>query len=143
MGVVVDTSALVAAERRQPADPGRATTWIALLGPIATEPVVLPAIVYAELLVGVELADTPARAAARRTRIETLTAQVPVVDFDAAIAATWARLFATLSRKGQLIPANDLAVAATAIHLGYRVLVGPSDERHFRSVPDLEVVPFT
>lgn len=143
MGVVIDTSALVAAERRRPSEPGRVATWSALLGQIAAEPVVLPAIVYAELLVGVELADTVARAAARRTRIEALTAQVPVVDFHAAIAATWAQLFAALSRSGQLIPANDLAVAATAMHLGYRVLVGPSDERHFRSVPGLDVVPFT
>ena len=51
----------------------------------------------------------------------------------------WARLFSTLSRAGQLIPANDLAVAATAVHLGFGVLVGPADERHFRLVPGLRV----
>ena len=51
----------------------------------------------------------------------------------------WAELFTTLSRAGHLIPANDLAVAATALHLGFGVVVGPQDEAHFRSVPGLRV----
>ena len=36
-----------------------------------------------------------------------------------------------------MIPANDLAVAATALQLEYGVLVGPQDEAHFRRVPGL------
>lgn len=99
----------------------------------------LPAIVLAELLVGVSMADTARRAAARRARVDALVAHVPVVDFDAAIAEEWARLFAALSRRGRLIPANDLAVAATAKRLDYGVLVGPSDERHFKTVENLRV----
>ena len=140
MGTVVDTSALVAAERlaaRKPAS--STTTWDRLLGRLATSSVVLPAVVYAELLVGVELADTPKKAAARRRKIEALTVRVPIVDFDKAIAGVWAGLFATLSKRGRLIPANDLAVAATALHLGFNVLIGPSDEKHFRAVPHLQV----
>jgi predicted nucleic acid-binding protein len=39
-----------------------------------------------------------------------------------------------------LIPANDLVVAATALELEYGVLVGPTDEAHFRRVPSLRVV---
>jgi tRNA(fMet)-specific endonuclease VapC len=140
MGVVVDTSALVAVERATPPHAERGDTWTEALGPLAGETAVLPAAVYAELLVGIELADTPKRAAARRARLEALTAVLPVVDFDADIARQWARLFARLSRKGRLIPANDLAVAATALHLGFSVLVGPQDERHFRRVAGLKVV---
>lgn len=103
------------------------------------ETVVLPAIVYAELLVGASLADTPRRAASRRARIAALTSTVPVVDFDTEVAERWADLFATLSREGRLIPANDIAVAATALHLGFGVVVGPRDEAHFRRVPRLRV----
>lgn len=91
--------------------------WNALLRALAEGPVVVPAVVLAELLSGVALADTTIRAAARRARIDALTSRVPIVDFDAAIAEDWARLFATLSRSGKLIPSNDLAVAATALHL--------------------------
>ena len=140
MGVVVDTSALAAAERRRESDAsGVQLTWSGLLGRLARERAVLPAVVYAELLVGVHLANRATRAAARRARVDALTARVPIVDFDAAIARQWARVFAELRRAGEPIPANDLAVAATALHLGFTVLVGPSGERHFRRVPVLSV----
>lgn len=144
MGVVVDTSALVAAERLAGArGTAGVAAWEAVLGQLADEPAVLPAVVYAELMLGVFLADTPTRAATRRAKIEALTLRMPIVDFGPAIAEDWARLFATLSRQGTLIPANDLAVAATARHLGFAILVGPSDEAHFRRVPDVEVKAIT
>jgi hypothetical protein len=38
-----------------------------------------------------------------------------------------------------MIPANDLAVAATAVHLEFGVLVGPKDEEHYRRIPALAV----
>ncbi len=132
MGLVIDTSALVAIERA-----GKA--WDVALQPFAEQEVVLPAIVYAELMVGVELADTPRRAALRRAKVEALAGAVGLVDFGPAIARQWAALFAELSRGGRLIPSNDLAVAATARELGFAVWVGPRDEAHFRTVPGLSV----
>jgi predicted nucleic acid-binding protein len=132
-GFVIDTSALVAVER----EPG---SWEDALQEAGDAPAVIPAIVYAELLAGVRLADSPVRAARRRAKIDALIAQVPIVDFGAEIAERWAELFATLSRSGSLIPANDLAVAATAVHLGFDVLAGPQDEAHFRCIPGLRVL---
>ena len=140
MGLVIDTSALVAAERvwSGKKNPG-AGLWEQVRGHVAGEAAVLPAATYAELLAGVELAGNPKRAAARRARIDALALRIPIVEFDAAIAEEWARLFAVLSRRGKLIPSNDLAVAATAQHLGFGVLVGPLDEHHFRRVSGLRV----
>jgi len=138
VGLVIDTSALIAIERRAAATQG-SNNWTEWLTPLGSELVAVPAVVVAELLVGVSMADTAARAAARRARIDALLAHVPVVDFDVSVAEEWARLFAVLSRRGRLIPANDLAVAATARRLGYGVLVGPADERHFTSIEDLRV----
>ena len=132
MGLVIDTSALVALERST-------APWEQALSSISHEPVALPAIVYAELLVGVHLADTPSRAATRRAKISALLAKVPIVGFGPELAEHWAELFARLSREGHLIPANDLAVAATAFHLGFGVLVSPRDEAHFRRVSGLRV----
>lgn len=108
-------------------------------GALGDEAVAVPAIVYAELLVGVELAQDVARAGARRARIEGLVSRVPLVEFGVGAAAHWARVFTALSRAGRLIPANDLAVAATALFLEYGVLVGPRDDAHFRLVPGLRV----
>lgn len=133
MGLVMDASALIAAERggREVLSPGE---------PWSDEAVVLPAATLAELLVGVHLADTPARAANRRARVAQLTHRVPIVPFEAEIAERWAELAAHLIRRGTPIPAHDLAVAATALHLGFGVLVGPGGERHFEGIPGLRVV---
>ena len=133
MGLVVDTSALIAVERS-------GTSLEELLGDWASTPAVVPAIVYAELQVGVRLADTESRAAARRARIDAMVSRCPIVEFDRAIAERWADLFAELNRKGRMIPANDLAVAATALHLDYGVLVGPDDEHHYRRIESLRCV---
>jgi predicted nucleic acid-binding protein len=38
-----------------------------------------------------------------------------------------------------MVPANDLAVAATALSLGFGVLVGPAGEERFRMIPGLRV----
>jgi predicted nucleic acid-binding protein len=110
---------LISLERRR-------VPWADALGAAGAEPAAVPAVVYAELVSGVLLADTPHRAAA-------------IVDFGRDAAALWANLFVLLRRAGRLIPSNDLSVAATAIALGFGVLAGPSDERHFRLVPDLRV----
>jgi len=132
MGIVIDTSALVALERR-------GSDWERLLMSIEDEPVAIPAIVYAELLAGVMLADTPERAARRRAKVEALVGITGVLDFGIDAAERWAELFAGLSRDGRMVPANDLAVAATALSLGFGVLVGPAGEEHFRGIPGLRV----
>jgi tRNA(fMet)-specific endonuclease VapC len=132
MGLVIDTSAAVAVERA-------GAEWSELIEPYADESVVLPAIVYAELLAGAAMAAGPKREARRRRAIDALLGAIELVDFGAAVAERWADLFAELARAGRMIPSNDLAVAATALHLGYGVLIGPADEAHFRTVPDLRV----
>jgi predicted nucleic acid-binding protein len=127
LGLVVDTSALVAIER------GNGSL------PESDETVALPAIVLAELLVGVRMADTAERAASRQRKVQSLVDRVAVVPFDQFIAERWADLFSQLRRSGGLIPSNDLCVAATALHLDFGVLVGPGDEAHFRRIPALRV----
>ena len=129
MGLLIDTSALVALER------GGGTWGDA----VVDERAAVPSIVYAELLVGVRLADTPERASNRQKKIDALVGRIPVVDFGIEAADRWATLFADLQRAGELIPSNDLAVAATALHLDFGVLVGPTDEAHFRRVEGLRV----
>lgn len=132
MGLLIDTSALIALERR-------GSTVAPLSAGLAGEPLAIPAIVYAELLAGVQLADSPARAASRRAKVDAIVARAPVVEFDASVAARWAEVYSKLHRAGTLIPSNDLAVAASALHLGFGVLVGPDDEAHFRRVAGLRV----
>lgn len=130
MGVVIDTSALVDLERAE-------TRYDLLDG--LTESMVMPAIVLAELLVGVRLATSRRRAATRQAQIDALRSRIPVIEFGAAVAERWATLVAALRGSGAVVPANDLCVAATALDLGWDVLVGRRDEAHFRRVPGLGV----
>ena len=131
MGLVADTSAVVAIERG-----GDLEQTLADLG---SEPLVLPAIVYAELLAGVSLTRDPVRAAERRAKVATVAAVFPIVEFGKMFAERWAEIVGALQASGAPIPSNDAQVAATALGLGFGVLVGPADEAHFRRIQGLSV----
>lgn len=131
MGLVADTSAVVAIERG--GDLG------AILADLGTEPLVIPAIVYAELLAGVSVTRDPVRAAERRAKVATVAVAFPVIEFGRVFAERWAEIVGALRVSGTTIPSNDAQVAATALGLGFGVLVGPADEAHFRRVPGLRV----
>ncbi len=131
MGLVIDTSALIEFERALAA--GRELLFE------DNQPAVIPAVVWAEVLVGVQLARTKRESQQRRERLEILGTNANVVAFTAETAEHYAAIFAELSNKGRLIPSNDIAVSATARELNFGVLVGPEDEAHFREVKGLKV----
>jgi predicted nucleic acid-binding protein len=131
MGLILDTSAIVAWERAL--DAGKSISLD------AGEELLLPAVVWAEALAGVRLADSAQRAARRMSRLEAIRRLTGVEPFTAETAEHHADIFAELTQGGTMIPQNDIAVAATARSLGCGVLVGPKDEVHFRRIADLEV----
>lgn len=131
MGLILDTSALVALEGSLGGDRP--------LSLQSGETYALPAVVWAEALVGVRLAANASSAARRLARLEAIRRVTGIHDFTPLVAEHYADIFAELSRDGDLIPQNDIGVAATARALGYGVLVGPEDEAHFRRVARLEV----
>ena len=109
------------------------------LADLGGEPLVVPSIVYAELLAGVSLTRDPVRAAERRAKVATVAAAFPIVEFGRVFAERWADIVGALRISGTPIPSNDAQVAATALGLEFGVLVGPADEVHFRKVPGLSV----
>jgi len=128
MGIVLDTSALVEMERAgDRIDQNLLSEGL----------VYLPAIVWAEALVGVRLSASSGKAARRRARLEAISRLTGVVPFSAEISEHYADIFSELHGAGQMIPQNDMAVAATARFLDADVLLGPGDEKHFRRVAGL------
>ena len=91
-----------------------------------------------ELLVGVHRADTEDRRERRLTFVESILAQIPMLDFTLEVARVHARLFAALANQGQMVGAHDLIIAATARYHGHAVLTANVAE--FERVPELEVV---
>ena len=110
--MIVDSSILVAFERRR-FDLER------LLADHS--PPVIAAITAAELLIGVERADTPVRRARREAFVESILARVPIIPFDLAQARLYAVQFAELARRGEVIGDRDLQIAVTALSLGDEV----------------------
>lgn len=131
MGLILDTSALVAWERAL-----HAGMTVVL---DEHEELVMPAVVWAEALAGVRLADSAQRAARRMARLEAMRRVMGIEPFTAETAEHHADIFAELTLSGSMIPQNDITVAATARSLGCGVLVGPKDEAHFRRINGLDV----
>jgi len=100
-------------------------------------------IVWAEALIGVRFADGPERAARRRGLLERIRLLTDLEPLTPNAAEIYADLYCQLRKAGKTIPQNDLQVAAICLNLGYGILIGPKDERHFRQIKNLriEVLP--
>jgi tRNA(fMet)-specific endonuclease VapC len=131
VGTLIDSSVLIAAERR-------ALDLDAAMAAHAEEPVAIAAITASELLHGVSRAATQAQRQRREAFVEGLLAVLPVLPFDLVTARIHASLWARLAAKGTIVGAHDLLIAATAIAAGYRV--STRDRRSFGAIPGLEVV---
>lgn len=94
--------------------------------------VAVAAVTIAELLVGAYLADERHRAA-RQEFVDDVKAVIPVIDYDAAVAAAHAELLVAVRRQGQLRGAHDLIIAATAKATQREVVSG--DTAAFEDLP--------
>src|SRR5439155_3902978 len=106
MGLIIDTGVFIKAERESRGD-------LARLIP-QSEDVGLCTITVSELYEGVHLANSDRRAADRREFIEQFALTLPVFNFTMDAALVRARLRAAQRKKGKMIGAHDLIIAATA-----------------------------
>jgi predicted nucleic acid-binding protein len=132
MGVIFDTSLLIAAER------GRVDVR-SLLEAHRTERIGVAAITAAELLHGCHRATDAAVRARRAAFVEALLDAMPVLPFGLAEARRHAELWATLARDGSLIGPHDLIIGATALALGWSLATLNTGE--FSRVRGLRLAP--
>ena len=135
LGLVLDSSVLVAAERRKLTTP-EAIKQIRKV--ISDVPIVICALAVAELGHGIYRADTPERSRQRRQFLDELKAQVPIHPVTEATAEIMARVGAQQAAKGITVPIADLIIGACALELGYSV--GTSNIRDFGHIPGLNLV---
>jgi predicted nucleic acid-binding protein len=131
MGVIFDTSILIAAEKQR-------LDLHALFAAHEQETFCIAAITAAELLAGVERAKPAARKQARARFVEWILAQVETIDFDLALARRHAGIWATLEAAGKMIGPYDLLIAATALH--YDHPVATLNVAEFRQVRGLRLI---
>jgi tRNA(fMet)-specific endonuclease VapC len=130
MGLILDSSVLIAAERGRL----RLADFLASCG---DEEIFIAAITASELLHGVERAASPLIRTKRAAFVEALLARFQVLEFDLDVARHHARLWATLATGGALIGPHDLQIAATAQRHEFAVATLNLDE--FRRVPALQL----
>ena len=109
--LILDTNVLIAYER------GKIDR-----SALDADELAVAAVTIAEYRVGIELADTPARAADRARALAAITSAVEVLDYTEATAACHARLIAHARRAGTPRGAHDLIIAAHALQTGRTVL---------------------
>ena len=133
MGVIFDTSVLIAIER----------------GSFQIEKLVegregekfgISVITVSELLHGVYRADSEKRRLKREAFVEKIIETFPIYTFDLSAARIYARVWATLAKKGISIGAHDLIIASTAVSLGFSVVT--SDMRDYSKIKGLKVENF-
>jgi len=121
--LILDTNVLIAYER------GKIDR-----APLDADELAVAAVTIAEYRVGIELADTPARAADRARALVAITSALEVLDYTEATAACHARLIAHARRAGTPRGAHDLIIAAHAAQTGRTVLTFDAKAR-FADLP--------
>ena len=135
MGVILDSSVLIAAERQGK----NAHRMLADISPrVGDTEVALSVITLLELAHGAVRANTPERRSTREQFIEELLTAMPVYPVTAALALRTGRIDGENQARGVRLPLSDLLIAVTALELGYTVATG--NLRHFRVVPGLSVM---
>ncbi len=130
MGVILDTTALIQAERQEfEIDKFTKNREEEIFG--------ISVITVAELLHGVHRADSTKRRLKRSAYVEKVIELFPIYNFDTSIARIYAEIWSELSRKGIQIGAHDLIIGSTALSLGFSVVT--YNVRHFERIEGLKI----
>jgi tRNA(fMet)-specific endonuclease VapC len=130
MGVIFDTSEIINFERK-------AGSIEEMISSRRSEPCAISVVTVAELLHGIERADSQARKLSRQAFVERAIGFFPVIPFDTAIARIYARLWASLATQGLVVGTHDLIIASTALSLDYTIIT--SNMRDFGKIEGLKV----
>jgi tRNA(fMet)-specific endonuclease VapC len=132
MGLMVDTNVFINFEKS--GNPIDFSSWD------SSQKVYISVVVVSELLMGVHRANTEQRRQRRSAFVEAVISGIGVLDFTVAAARIHAEIYAELTKKGQIIGAHDLIIAATARLHNLSLLTDNVQE--FSRVPGLRVIPF-
>jgi tRNA(fMet)-specific endonuclease VapC len=128
LAVLIDTSVLVNAERR----------GLSLERAVGEEDRAMSVITASELLHGVHRARDDGVRNRRQAYVEHLISSIEPLPVTTAVARSHAEIWAGLERRGEVIGAHDMWIAATALSHGMAVATANATE--FEQVPGLTVV---
>ncbi len=135
LGLILDSSVIIAAERKQETVEQLLTSVGQAFGEIE---IAISAVTLAELVHGVARANTPEVRIARRAFIDELKRHVPVHPVTDSTAEIAGQISGEQAARGITLPADDLLIGASAIEQGYAVAT--LNIRHFEKIPGLQVL---
>jgi predicted nucleic acid-binding protein len=135
MGLILDSSVVIASERR-----GETVERLIerVVGVTGDQEAALSAIGLTELIHGLYRAQTPAVRLRRQSFLDELLRDVTVYPYTKDTAMLAGKLDGEQQSKGVVIPFGDLLIGATALSLGFSVLT--ENLRHFQKIPGLSVI---
>jgi len=137
MGLILDSSVVIAAERRGETVERLIERVLAAAG---DQEAALSAVGLTELVHGLYRANTAALRLRRQSFLDELLADLVVYPYTRETALLAGKLDGELQGQGVVVPFTDLLIGATALSLGFSVLT--ANVRDFRRVPGLAVVLF-
>ena len=135
MGLILDSSVLIAGERRGESVWDILERVQAALGETETA---LSAVTVIELAHGIYRAKTEADRQRRQAFVEELWQAIPVQPVTLEIAQLAGRVEGQQAAQGVSIAFPDLLIGATALLLGYAVAT--LNVRHFQRIPGLSII---
>ena len=135
MGLILDSSVVIAAERRGDTVKKLIELVISATG---DQDAALSSVGLTELTHGIYRAQSAATRLRRQAFIDELLRTLSVYPYTRATALLAARIDGERQSGGVTVPFGDLLVGATALELGYAVAT--INLRHFRLIPGLEII---
>ncbi len=135
MGLILDSSVLVAAER----DGQNARQMLAsAAAKFPGTEVGISVVTLIELAHGAARADSPERRTKRHRFIEELRLALPIYPVTVPLALRTGQVDGENQARGVRVPLADLLIGVTALELGYSVAT--ANVRHFQAIPGLTLV---
>ncbi len=135
MGLILDSSVVIAAERR---GENVAEMLKQILAATGDQRAVLSSIGLTELVHGIYRAQSAAALSRRDSFIRELLSVVEVYPYTKETAMLAGKIDGEQQGRGITVPFSDLLIGATALEVGYSLLT--VNARHFRLIPGLTVV---
>jgi len=135
MGLILDSSVVIAAERRGDNVTQMLKQIVAATGDQRT---VLSSVGLTELVHGIYRAQTPEARNRRDSFIRELLNDVEVYPYTKETALLAGKIDGEQQSQGIIIPFGDLLIGARALEVGYSMLA--ANVRHFRLIPGLTVM---
>jgi predicted nucleic acid-binding protein len=135
MGLILDSSVLIAAERQ---GQNARQMLAALANQAGDTEIAISVVTLIELAHGAARADTEQRKARRQQFIQELVTGLPIHPVTVPVALRAGQIDGENQAKGVRLPLSDLLIGVTALELGYSVATG--NLRHFQLIPGLSVV---